>query len=189
MNYPNLPWYCLPQERVAYYAPPKAGSQTLLKALLKKFRYPDPGMGNRRRFLHRALVESCQVLALSVPPPGYTCVGFIRDPRPRFDSLWRNKCRDKGDNVPTELWDFSPQQLLDYVTDHLWDNAHWSPQCAQLAHADIIYTLEYMREVLALDGIGNESPAKEPLSYNMDQLDRVYALDWHLYENASSVYI
>ena len=181
----TLLWYSVPQWQTSVHCSAKAGSQTLLAAILNEFGIEDPGMGNRRRVVHRELVDQDAVFATTRPVYQHRAIQFVRHPRERFESLCRNKIRDKGDNVPEICWEMSPNHLLLYIWEHTYDNVHWCPQSVATPHANYIYRLEEIAEHIPTVGVKNQSMGDEVLEYDMSLLEDIYYIDHLLYEGTA----
>lgn len=174
----QLLWYTVKHWTYSFHASAKAGSQTLLKAILHEFDIPDPGMGNRRAVVHHRLVKTGKVLA--TPTPEYEAIQFVRDPKGRFESLWRWGCRDHNQGIPSVLWDAHPNELLWHIRNNLYDNVHWCPQFVVSPHADDIVGIEGMSTLLP--GVRepvNRTKGEVPL-YDTALLAQIYDLDYLL---------
>jgi hypothetical protein len=172
----QLLWYTVKHWRYSFHASAKAGSQTLLKSILYEFNIPDPGMGNRRAVVHHRLVKTGKVLA--TPTPEYEAIQFVRDPKERFESLWRWGCRGQNQGIPSVLWDAFPNDLLWHIWDNLYDNVHWCPQFVVSPYADHKVAIEEMAHYLpGVVGPANRTEGEVP-PYDHSILAQLYDLDY-----------
>ena len=173
----TLMWYTVPEWNMSIHCSAKAGSQTLLKAILKHYRITDPGFGRRRAEIHYRFPW----MASEIPPPHYRAVQFVRGPVQRFKSLWKDKVRGHGQGIPSHLWDSSPDELLDNVEKHLYENVHWCPQFVVQPYADDIVQLESFNRYCPVEvEPGNTTEGDVP-DFNVKRLRRLYDLDDRLY--------
>lgn len=172
----TLLWYRPSHWGDSFHASAKAGSQTLLKSILHEFNIPDPGMGYRRAVVHHRLVKTGKVIAS--PQPDESAIQFFRDPKDRFESLWRWGCRDHNLGVPSALWDAGPNELLHYIWDNLYDNVHWCPQSVVTPYSDVIIPITEMGDFLPGVGLpANKTSGVIPM-YDIALLEQLYSNDF-----------
>ena len=178
----TLLWYHPLRWDAAIHCSAKAGSQTLLKAILTEYNIPDPGFGQRRALVHHELVATGRVEA-TTRPETYNAYQFVRSPKDRFESLWRWGCRDKNQGIPSELWLCDPDELLWYISDHLYDNVHWCPQFVATPMATAAMPLESIGEYIPTyeEIINTTAPGDIP-EYDQDFLYQLYSMDQILWQ-------
>jgi hypothetical protein len=71
---------------------------------------------------------------------------LVADPQKRFESLWKNKSRDHGPGVNPDIYDLSPQELLEYVVQNPYTNRHWAPQHINRVPHGMLIPLENFSE-------------------------------------------
>lgn len=180
----QLPWIKVSRwGPVSFHCSAKAGSQTLLKAVLMEFGIRDPGFGHRRAALHHLLVKEYLVSVSDVPRLG-EAVQFVRDPQERFESLWRWGCHSRNQGIPAVLWDEEPQTLLEYIKDNLYDNIHWCPQSVVTPHATRVARLEQMADLVPCVTSPVNSTRRVAIpAYDTELLNQLYINDFLLWEN------
>jgi len=137
----QLPWYTIPHLGLSWHASAKAGTQTLLRVILREFNMADPGYGHRRMRIHKDLVAEGLVLAEQVPT-GKWCEQIVRHPWDRFNSLLKDKCFGGGDGVPAEMYNIeNSRELVDYIKRNPYGNVHWTPQ-STVVGADAYVSIE-----------------------------------------------
>ena len=181
----GLGWFVVPQWNIVLGASAKVGTCTL-----KKFMQVE---GIECNYIPHNLV------AKSSLPNIYF---VVRDPVSRFQSLWRNKCRDghggkfsPSTRYPTwrTLHKASPETLMDFIEDGNTD-AHWMNQSKVLSGlpANLI-PLEYLDEWWETQGFGDLRSCKSNVSVKDDTefsdelIERIkvfYADDVSLYNKA-----
>ena len=72
----------------------------------------------------------------------------VRNPIDRFDSLWRNKCRDGGKLLGHDIDGMTPAELFGYIKQN--DNHHWTPQHTLLGDLESRCPVT----LVPLDGLG-----------------------------------
>jgi hypothetical protein len=169
----RLPWYIWNGK--AYHASAKAGTQTLLRAILKGNGIKDPGMGNRRAQVH---YELDGVIQTSYAPETWERVQFFRHPQHRFESLWRWGCRDHNQGIPARLWDGSPDALLWHIQENLYENVHWLPQCIETPFASKVTPSYAMKDHFKVGKKHRNSTVGEIPYYEIELLHELYRPDF-----------
>jgi hypothetical protein len=178
----TLLWYKPNRWNFSVHCSAKAGSQTLLKAILAEYDIPDPGFGNRRAVVHHQLVKEYEGMVMAEEvPTSFHAYQFIRHPARRFESLWKDQVRDHGQGIPSDLWDCSPDDLLWYIGQHLYDNPHWCPQSVATPFATSVFPIEAMS--LVVPGVNRPAHTTdgEVPEYDTRLLLHLYRFDLQLY--------
>ena len=180
---------------------PKCGTRTLYEALYNHF--PSACVKDEEnlevRFANTSVVDVLRpgdAAQLAIPK-----IWIIRHPWDRFKSLWRQKCRDKGQTDPRldrKLHTLGPTQLYDFISRPANDNWHWTPQARLMgmigrpvAEPGItLLRLESLSEWWSYGELPTINPTSdEGLVWDDDDLRRrvetLYKADLELYELAN----
>ena len=181
-------WFKFPEWNITMGVPWKCGTSTL------------------RNFIHTNGIPFYHIQHKHVHGEAYF---VIRHPVDRFMSLWRQKCRDKSQNIfmvsqnkirvpkyRTNTWDIlggaSPEELMDYIeAGH--SEPYWTPQVNILSKLDATcIPLENLSDWWADRGYGdlhsariNSTSGTEVLSDDLTQrILTFYAKDVELYNKS-----
>lgn len=107
-----------------------------------------------------------------------------RDPVDRFKSLWKNKCRDKTNGVPEELWGITPTRLYEHIKKDIYSNPHWSPQCDwEGGIADSLVPIERFEQWWG-EEVKHWNATLGPVDVDDDAIRDLYAGDFILHQRA-----
>jgi hypothetical protein len=104
---------------------PKCGANTVWAAIARRLGY-DITIPAR---IHEA-VPGCRFVMTTTVRERTDIMRYCitRDPVDRIASLWKNKCRDRTNGIPKELYGATPDQLLKHIARARFANHHWMPQ-------------------------------------------------------------
>ena len=187
--YVATPWYYVKKWGRSVHAGAKCGGQTLLVALLNDHGIEDPGMNHRRTKVHGDLCYWGDVEISPEPKPDMPAYQFIRHPAARFESCWRNKCRDVADDKwPHHLKGVSPDALLDWLMEVPLANAHWRPQVVDYRKGNFLRPIIAMKDLPGCPRAPVNSTVGLCAPYDKEKLLKFYAADVKLYDRALEEY-
>lgn len=170
-------WLYIPKLDLLAFAPAKGGSQSLYWAILKLYGKPDPGIPRLARI--RQTLPEVELVSVEAAKthPCKNRVQFVRHPKARFESLWKDKARVGFKGLcgsPANV-----QQQIKTLRDR-----HWVHQFLHRIPDSRIVVVERMPDFIPTAEHVHKSPDMKVPPYDVEDLLEYYADDVALWEEA-----